>query len=142
MYICIAHSGREVGGSEARMIIPADQTESREERSKVEEFYVTRGTESAAKLNVVRRAAYQSAGDSRLSAHKHRIVIYAENNFLRRIRSKFMHICICVSECGSILCDQLCRLLMGLMSDRHSRVWIRISLCTRDKVSRFDKNEI
>lgn len=43
MYICIAHSGREVGGSEARMIIPADQTESREERSKVEEFYVHAG---------------------------------------------------------------------------------------------------
>lgn len=41
MYMCIAHSGREVGGSEARMIIPADQTESREERSEVEEFYVT-----------------------------------------------------------------------------------------------------
>lgn len=41
MYMCVAHSGREVGGSEAKMIIPADQTESRKERSKVEEFYVT-----------------------------------------------------------------------------------------------------
>lgn len=40
MYMCVAHSGREVGGSEARMIIPADQTESRGEKSKVEEFYV------------------------------------------------------------------------------------------------------
>lgn len=41
MYMCVAHSGREVGGSEARMIIPADQTELRGEKSKVEEFYVT-----------------------------------------------------------------------------------------------------
>lgn len=51
MYMCIAHSGREVGGSEARMIIPADQTESRKERSKVEEFYVNARTE--VKLNIV-----------------------------------------------------------------------------------------
>lgn len=45
MYMCIAHSGREVGGSKAKMIIPADQTESRKERSKVEEFYVTQERE-------------------------------------------------------------------------------------------------
>lgn len=42
-----------MGGSETRMIIPADQTESREERSKVEEFYVVQERDPGMKLNVL-----------------------------------------------------------------------------------------
>lgn len=79
MYMCVAHSGCEVGGSEARMIIPADQTESREGRSKVEQFYVMQGFEIECRLT----DSYQSAGRSRpLLINVKTYGVYVENNSL------------------------------------------------------------